>query len=394
MGLTSEGIIYWEAGNVYMETAKISPFQLFCLMFLFELGSSIVVGVGLQAKQDAWLAILLGMVSGLPLFLVYSFLLYQYPGHSLTGYIKQIVGNYIGVPLLFIYIGYFLYIAARVLRDFGDLLTATTLSETPLIVINGLMILLITYGIFLGIEVIGRTAETTFFIMIFLGSFGILSTFSSGIIKPENLTPFLENGWNPIFTTVYTQTYTFPFGEMVAFTMILPLLNKPKLGKRIGLFAIMASGFVLSLTIALEISVIGTNGVAVAQFPLLQTIGKVNIANFIQRLDIIVIGTLILGVFIKITVFFYAGYLGIQDLIHLKKKRHHLYCLLLLCGLILIASIKMSSNFAEHIEVGLKWVPIYLHWPLQTGVPLLLFLITLLKKVFSKNKTGAPHMHS
>jgi spore germination protein KB len=377
-----------------METEKINPFQLFCLMFLFELGSSIVVGVGLQAKQDAWLAILLGMVSSLPLFLIYSYLFYQYPYHSLTGYIKQIVGNYIGVPLLLIYICYFLYIAARVLRDFGALLTTTTLVETPLIVVNGLMILLITYGIYLGIEVIGRTAEAIFFIMLSLGFLGILSSVSSDIIKPENLTPLLENGWNLILTTVYTQTYTFPFGEMVAFTMILPFLNKPKLGKRIGLYALLASGLVLSLTIALEVSVIGINGAAVAQFPLLQTIGKVNIANFIQRLDIIVIATLILGVFIKITVFFYAGYLGIQDLIQLKKKSHKNYCLLLLCSSILIASIKMSSNFAEHIEVGLKWVPIYLHWPLQTGIPLILFLITLLKKVFSKNKTGAPHMNS
>jgi spore germination protein KB len=377
-----------------METEKINPFQLFCLMFLFELGSSIVVGVGLQAKQDAWLAILLGMVSSLPLYLIYIYLFYQYPYHSLTGYIKQIVGNYIGVPLLLIYICYFLYIAARVLRDFGDLLTATALSETPLIVVNGLMILLITYGIYLGIEVIGRTAEALFFIMIFLGFLGILSIISSGIMKPENLTPFLENGWNLMITTVYTQTYTFPFGEMVSFTMILPFLDKPKLGKRIGFYAILASGLVLSLTIALEVTVIGTNGAAVEQFPLLQTIGKVNIANFIQRLDIIVIGTLILGVFIKITVFFYAGYLGIQDLIPLKKKRHKHYFLLFFCSLILFASIKMSSNFAEHIEIGLKWVPIYLHWPLQTGIPLILFLITLLKKVFSKNKTGAPHMNS
>jgi spore germination protein KB len=377
-----------------METAKINPFQLFCLMFLFELGSSIVVGVGLQAKQDAWLAILLGMVSSLPLFLIYSFLFYQYPYHSLTGYIKQIFGKYIGIPFLLIYIGYFLYIAARVLRDFGDLLTTTTLSETPIIVVNGLMILLITYGIYLGIEVIGRTAETTFFFMIFLGFLGILSIVSSGVIKLENLTPFLENGWSLIFTTVYTQTYTFPFGEMVAFTMILPLLNKPKLAKRIGLCAILASGLVLSLTIALEISVIGTNGTAVAQFPLLQAIGKVNIANFIQRLDIIVVGTLILGGFIKITVFFYAGYLGIQELITLKKKRYNIYCLLLLCSLILVASIKMSSNFAEHLEVGLKWVPVYLHLPLQTGIPLMLFLITLLKKVFTKNKTGATNMQS
>jgi spore germination protein KB len=123
----------------------------------------------------------------------------------------------------------------------------------------------------------------------------------------------LENGWKLVITTVITQTYTFPFGEMIDFTMILPLLNKPSYGKKIGLYAILASGFVLSFSIALELSILGVKGASTSQFPLLQTIAKVNIADFIQRLDIIVVSTLILGVFVKITVFFLrriSGYPG------------------------------------------------------------------------------------
>ena len=101
---------------------KISPFQLFCLMYLFELGSAIVVGLGLQAKQDAWLAILLGMVGGLCLFQIYHYLYLQFPNQQLTSYITTILGKFIGLPISIIYCLYFLYIAARVLRDFGDLL--------------------------------------------------------------------------------------------------------------------------------------------------------------------------------------------------------------------------------------------------------------------------------
>ena len=55
-----------------MEKAKISASQLFILMVLFELGSSLLVPIAMDVKQDAWLAILLGMVGSFVLFLVYN----------------------------------------------------------------------------------------------------------------------------------------------------------------------------------------------------------------------------------------------------------------------------------------------------------------------------------
>lgn len=364
-----------------MDKEKISPFQLFCLMYLFELGSSIVVGVGMQAKQDAWLAILLGMISGLVLFLIYSYLFFRFPNQTLTSYIPKLVGKYIGVPLSFIYVLYFLYISARVLRDFGDLLITSTLRQTPLLIVNGLMMLLITYGIWKGIEVIGRTSELVFLLMLLLGFIGLVVIVFSGIIKMENLFPVLENGWKPVLSTVFKQTYTFPFGEMIVFTMILPYLNKPHLGRRVGLFAMLASGIVLSVTIAIEISILGPLAAAVNHFPLLETISRVNIANFIQRLDVIVVATLILGVFIKIMIFFYAGFVGFVEIFSITKKNHITYCIFALGILILISSILIARNFTEHIQIGLKWVPLYLHLPLQTGVPFILFTIALIRKV-------------
>lgn len=48
-----------------MEEAKLSAIQLFALMFIFELGSALVVILGISAKKDAWLVILLGMCGGI-----------------------------------------------------------------------------------------------------------------------------------------------------------------------------------------------------------------------------------------------------------------------------------------------------------------------------------------
>ncbi|MCM3655561.1 GerAB/ArcD/ProY family transporter, partial [Metabacillus litoralis] len=76
-----------------MEKAKISVIQLFAMIFMFELGSAVVVSYGITAKKDAWLAILLGMFGGLILFFIYYFLFRQYPNLPLTGYARKIFGK-------------------------------------------------------------------------------------------------------------------------------------------------------------------------------------------------------------------------------------------------------------------------------------------------------------
>jgi spore germination protein KB len=112
-----------------------------------------------------------------------------------------------------------LYSAARGLRDFGDLLLSSTMTETPLLALNILMVLGICYVLYLGIEVLGRTAEVFIVVLIFMGFIGNLLVFLSGTVDIHNLRPFLENGWKPILTTAFPLITYFPFSEMFIFTM-------------------------------------------------------------------------------------------------------------------------------------------------------------------------------
>lgn len=142
---------------------------MFILVVLFEMGNAILVGLGVQAKQDAWMSVLLGLAGGLLLFLIYYQLFKFYPDIPLTSYVQRITGKWIGRPLGLLYIVYFIYCATRVLRDFGELLTTTIYTNTPLIVINSLMILTIIYGIHKGFEVIARVGENVFLSYLFYG---------------------------------------------------------------------------------------------------------------------------------------------------------------------------------------------------------------------------------
>jgi spore germination protein KB len=162
---------------------KIQPIQLFVLIVLFEIGSTIVVGLGLEAKQDAWLVILIAMFGGIVLFSQYVYLYLQFPDLGLTKYLEKIVGKFIGRILAIIYICLFLYIPARILRTFCELLLTTVLYETPIWVIAIMMMIPICFGCYLGFEVIARTAEIMFPWFIFFGLLFILFTLFSGLTK-------------------------------------------------------------------------------------------------------------------------------------------------------------------------------------------------------------------
>lgn len=142
-----------------MEKAKISGYQLFVLIFLFEMGSAILVPLAGEAKQAAWLVILIAMVGGFLLFFIHYSLSQYYPDQLLTEYIRLLLGNFLGRIVAFLYILYFMYIAARVLRDFGDTLLTFAYPHIPLFVANAVFILVVVYTVRKGIEVLARTGN-------------------------------------------------------------------------------------------------------------------------------------------------------------------------------------------------------------------------------------------
>ncbi|MBD0382300.1 GerAB/ArcD/ProY family transporter [Paenibacillus sedimenti] len=362
-----------------MDKAKINGAELVALMLLFEMGSAVVVGLGMQAKQDAWLAILIGMSAGLILFLIYEYLFREHAYCSLVGYLLILFGKRIGTAAACLYLIYFFYIASRVLRDFGALLLSSILPLTPMSIALLMMVFPVVYACTLGIETIGRVGELLLTFIVMLGLLAAFLLVASGVIHWENLKPSLENGWKPVLATAFPLTMTFPFGETVVVSMLLPHLNNPLLAKRIGLISIALSGLILSFIIAVNISVLTAFGAENSTFPLLKTLGKIQFGGFIERLEAIAIITLIIGGFFKITTFLYACFAGLIELFQIERRKELAWTL----GLqMFICSITIADNFVEHIEIGLKIVPSYLHLPFQVGLPLLLLALTWIRNKY------------
>ncbi|KPD00683.1 Spore germination protein YndE [Geobacillus sp. BCO2] len=332
-----------------MEPIQINIRQLFVLIVLFEHGSAIVIPLGVSAKQDVWIAILLGLALGLLVFSVYGRLFRCYPDQPLVGYIQHIVGAPLGKLLGIVYVTYFLYIAARVLRDFGELLLTFAYPETPLFVLNAIMALVVMYGAYKGLEVLARTGELFLAMLYVMALAGFVLVFVSGVMDLSQLEPVLEEGWGRVWKTVFTETLYVPFGEMIVFTMLFPYVNNPAKVSRAAVIGMALTGLNLAVIAAINMIVLGPDGASRSSFPLLDTIRRIQVAHFFERLDVLFMIALIIGGFFKISIFFYAGVVGAAHLFGISKHQRIVYPLGLL---VLLLSIAIASNYAEHIYEG------------------------------------------
>jgi spore germination protein KB len=366
--------------NILVE--KLSLWQLFILIFIFEIGSAAVVSTGNDANQDAWIAIGLAMFFGMGFALMYYFMLSRLPGKNLFEIFQFCFGKWIGGLLTFLYILYFLYIASRVLRDFCELIVSFIFDQTPIEFISITMVIVIVYMLYLGLEVMGRTSEV--FIPYFFSFIIIIgiAVFVSGEMEFENLFPILGDGFKPVMKAVFPQLLTFPFGELIAFTMIIPYTTKFKKSKKITLLAVLLSGVMLIYNAILQITTLGVEARARSNFPLLSSAREISLLEFIERVDLVVVFIVMFGIIIKVSVFFYGALKGLELI---SNRPYRMYVVPI--GTVLsFISVKISDNFAEHIEEGLIVVPLFMHVPFQLLLPLMVLPVLLWKT--RKNKEG------
>jgi spore germination protein KB len=145
------------------------------------------------------------------------------------------------------------------------------------------------------------------------------------------------------------------------------------------------SGINLIITMLINVCVLGVNLTARSQYPLLSTVESIQVANFLERLDVFFMLALITTIFFKICVLFYAAVVGTACLFKVKSPSRLSYPLGII---ILFLSIAIASNLQEHNHEGLKVAMFTIHIPLLGVIPPLLLLVAFFKnrKKRAKNR--------
>lgn len=295
---------------LHMQKENISLLQLLVLVFIFLLGSSIIMGVGTGARQDAWLAILMATFIGIGLMYFYYTLNRLLPNKNLFEIMEYCLSRPIAIFFSIAYILYFFYITCRLLRDFAELISSAILVVTPIEVITLSLMLVIAYILYLGLEVLGRVSEIFAPYLIGFLLLLILFLMGSGELDFRNLQPILGEGFKPIMNEVFPSLITFPFGELIVFTVVLSHVTEFKKGKKVVLMGVLLAGIFLMTGTVVMLLVLGTESIQITNFPLLSAARKISIGEFIERTDAIVVFIMMLGVLVKCSIFFLWGTKG------------------------------------------------------------------------------------
>jgi len=358
-----------------MMRERLSGYQLFVLAFFLLLGSTVVLGVGTEAMQDAWIAVGASSVIGLAITAWYCMLLARHPGQSLYGMARRQLGAPAAALAAALYSVYFLTLSARVLRDFCELANTIIFQNTPIEFIALTFMLVIIYGIALGIEVLARTTEIFFPYTLGFAVLASLLLFAGGEVDLRNLLPLLAEGAEPVWKAMFPTGITFPFGEMVTFLVIGATFSRKSPPFKPLMLGVAVSGLMLVFFAFLKVAVLGAEAVRRAEFPLLEAAKFVSIADFIERLDALIVFTMMMGLFVKSSIYFYCGLSGLS---YLSGKSYR--TLALPIGLLVsVAAVLIASNIAEATFEGMKVTAYWLHLPMQFTIPFIIGLLSLLR---------------
>ncbi|ERI91362.1 spore germination protein [Clostridiales bacterium oral taxon 876 str. F0540] len=357
---------------------KITAFQLFIAIIIVPYGSALLFYMAPEVKHDAWLAMLIYIVPGILLQILYTYLWSKHPQDTIISYLPKVLGKVIGNFLGILYVVFFTYIAARVLRDFSSLINIAVLTKIPMIWISICFLTVVTYATYLGMENLFRSAHIILILwLIFLVLSWIFLFTSPGDLKFHNLKPVLEDGIMTVIGKSWRLLF-FPYGESILFTMFYPYVIQSSKIRKAAIFAIIAEGLLITLNLIMFISVLGVDFATNSLFPLLQTLRMMNIGETFDRLDIVTVLFMITAGVMKISFFTYGAMLGTSQILKIKDTK---YFALPFSILIFAASILIARNYPQHVKIGLDISIKYFHLPIMIIIPIVTLLVLYVKNL-------------
>ncbi|MCY9549724.1 GerAB/ArcD/ProY family transporter [Lysinibacillus xylanilyticus] len=361
-----------------MEKEIISSRQFMIITLLFSIGTAILIlpaGVTIEAKQDAWIAAIIGVVLSLPVIKLFVAFGNRTPTLTFVEANEKILGRFFGKFTSIGFILIALLSAGELLYFIGIFMKTEIMPETPTMAFAFLFSIIIIYAAFLGIEVFARSAEILFPIFILIFIFFVI--FISPSIKIENLQPIMETPKKSIFFSMirFISLFSFP---LVMLLMIFPsAVNVQKSAQKGFYIGSIIGGIVLITIITLCILVLGPANTASRTFPSYSLAQRISIGNFLQRIEVIMATMWIISIYIRTFMYFYAAVIGIAQICKINNHRPLIFPL----GMIILGISQIVHPSIIHSDIYNRdtW-PIF-SFVIMIFLPLVLLIVAKIRKI-------------
>ncbi|WP_317979562.1 GerAB/ArcD/ProY family transporter [Paenibacillus glycanilyticus] len=359
---------------------KITGWQLFWIVATAE----VVMAVWLRispavkiAEQDAWLSMLLACLLGGAITVLVVKVGMLHPGQSLAQFSRELFGPWLGKIVTLPYFTAWFILSGDVLRSFADFLHLVLLDKTPVWV---LMAMILVAAIYLtgtsGIKGIGRFCEIAgpLTILTLLVSFLLNATNAKWI----NLLPVVgDASLTEIVSASFAPTSFLAESFMVL--VLLSFVSNPKHIVRKALASIWLTGGMLILSTLMVLMVFGPTVAQELRFPYFMLVRSINILNFIQNVDILVIFIWIFGVFAKMSLYLFITSYELAQSFRIKSWKRLFWFTAPLIYIIALA----IPNEAAIMTLQRLWETIVI--PVcAIGIPIGLWIMTSAKRKWVK----------
>ncbi len=358
-----------------VDKVKISSFQLALLIIGSTLGSVTIFNPASAAGADAWMVVILSLVSGIVLISIYSFISILNPGKTLIDILIDVFGKTTGKFIGILYLWYFIHLFSLAAGSFVDFSVSTIYITTPAAFIAIVFGILVVYRVKKGLEIIARFSELVIPIMMLI----IILLFFVLISKYDvnNFLPVLEHGFKPVLKASFLMM-TFPFGELVVYLMIFPHLNKQKNVIKIASISVVIAGLLLLLITVSTLMVLGPIMLERVKYPTFIS------AKFVPEIhmEVFTAINLIIGLAIMGSIIIYAVSMGVSQIFKLDDYKQFVTPITII-GYAL--SFWIFDNSFDH-DIWLKEVYPYYALPFQVIIPIFVLITSLIKNKMKFSK--------
>lgn len=356
-----------------MSKEKISDKQGIATLVLFIIGTSIIYASGIKAKNDIWIAIIISILAAFPFTLLYARLHNIFPGKNLFDIYVICYGKYMSKVIIIVYTWFFFHTGILVLMNLNLFINTVALTNTPRIVTMMCIVILCTWIVKEGVEVVTRWAKI--FRFLFVGLIVITLLLLIPEMEIENIQPVLYYGWNPVLKGAFG-TFAFPFTQIMVFTIIFKDFKTKKSPYKVYTRGLLIGGLIILVISTVNILVLGVDLTSSTYYPSHESSTKVAVGAIIQRTEIVMSVSFVIGAFIKSSIYLLAATKGISKIF---KYSNYRFIVIPISLLMINLSYFLHDSIMDYFHWILNiWT--YYSIPFQIILPIIVWITAEIKK--------------
>lgn len=357
---------------------QYQPKQQYLLntFLLFFILHSIQVGIGIQgferiiffeAKQDAWISVVLAGVFSHTVVFVIIKTLQIYGSTDIYGIQQEVYGKWIGRIFNSIFILYSLCAFLIILKNYIEVLQTWVFPTVPTWLLSSSILLLVIYGFIGGIRVIVGVSFFSVVLSLWMLTFTIYPLRYSDF---HHLLPMMESNIGSLLKGAYKMTFTLVGFEILY--VVYPFLKEKDKVQKYAHFGIAATNILYLFLMLLSIVYFSPGQLEKTIWATL-SLFKIVKLPVIERIEYVIIAYWLLIILPNLLLYLLGAVHGIKRTFGLKKK--WILWILSLCifiaSLFLNTRMKINSLNDSFATVGFYIVFCY---------PFVLYAFALLKK--------------